>query len=713
MKPEDRFVERLRALLPALGPVLLRPRRRRGRRRAARPARSPPRRTCSSRASTSCAARTPSASAGAPLPSTSRTSRRWAPRPSSSCSRSAFRRRAARTFRSRSRAARSRAAASSARALVGRRPLGGADQTVVAVALWGRPAGAPLTRSGARPGDAVYLSGHPGQAAAGLRLARSSRRSPSRARRRRRASPSCSPAGPGAPRRVSRPGAARRARAALAREGAGDRRDRRVRRPRRGRRPAGGRLRAPGSCSRRDALPAVAGAARASREMESARPASSWLLSGGDDYELLFTVPGRRTRRARGAPADLGVPVTRVGRVEEGRGAVLRDGATRARRRGARLRPLRRPGVSLATRRAPARDDATPKRPRAVAGSAAGRRSLRSCSTDGPRRSPERVAAAVALGVGVGLSPFIGFHFILAIVLAFLFRLNKLDTVLGSFVGNPWTLPPFFALGYRPGTLGPRLRAGERAAASSGNASCTTTSGSAFRGPGSARGSSSFLVGTTLLAVARRPGHVPDAARALLKLYHRRHPRVAARARATARAAGLRPPPARGSDDASRRRESTDRGSALEARRALSRSAGAYRGDCGAATSRTCASASSRRPAAASHSAYPRRDGREPGSIASARRHAKSAPGRPSAERSSASRYASGSDWGCARSPSRYASLGAAAIAPVLPREAEAEVAVLVRRERSRAPPRRTSPRRARLPERRAPCRRLPAQASQ
>ena len=69
----------------------------------------------------------------------------------------------------------------------------------------------------------------------------------------------------------------------------------------------------------------------------------------------------------------------------------------------------------------------------------------------GRQESPERVAAAVALGVGIGLSPFIGFHFLLAIVLASLFRLSRLDTVLGSLVGNPWTLPPFFAVGYRVG----------------------------------------------------------------------------------------------------------------------------------------------------------------------------------------------------------------------------------------------------------------------
>ena len=43
---------------------------------------------------------------------------------------------------------------------------------MITVALWGRPAGEPLRRAGAEPGDLVYVSGHPGEAAAGLRLAR-------------------------------------------------------------------------------------------------------------------------------------------------------------------------------------------------------------------------------------------------------------------------------------------------------------------------------------------------------------------------------------------------------------------------------------------------------------------------------------------------------------------------------------------------------------
>ena len=118
----------------------------------------------------------------------------------------------------------------------------------------------------------------------------------------------------------------------------------------------------------------------------------------------------------------------------------------------------------------------------------------------GREQTPERVAAAVALGVGVGLSPFIGFHFILAIVLAFLFRLNKLDTVLGSFAGNPWTLPPLYALGFRLGrwVLGyspaavPALR---------WHRILHADFWVAFRGPSVGPRLASFLIGTTVLAV--------------------------------------------------------------------------------------------------------------------------------------------------------------------------------------------------------------------
>jgi hypothetical protein len=146
----------------------------------------------------------------------------------------------------------------------------------------------------------------------------------------------------------------------------------------------------------------------------------------------------------------------------------------------------------------------------------------------GRAEAPERVAAAVALGVGVGLSPFIGFHFILAIVLAFAFRLNKLDTVIGSFAGNPWTLPAVYAMGYRLGraVLGfPQARVPPLKWQRILHHDFWVS----FRGPEFSPRLASFLAGTTLLAAAAGIGTYL-LARGLLKLYHRRHPRVAARA---------------------------------------------------------------------------------------------------------------------------------------------------------------------------------------
>jgi len=62
----------------------------------------------------------------------------------------------------------------------------------------------------------------------------------------------------------------------------------------------------------------------------------------------------------------------------------------------------------------------------------------------GIHESPERLAAAWALGIGIGLSPVMGLHTVLALLLALLFRLNKVDVLLGTLVINPWTLTVYF-----------------------------------------------------------------------------------------------------------------------------------------------------------------------------------------------------------------------------------------------------------------------------
>lgn len=55
--------------------------------------------------------------------------------------------------------------------------------------------------------------------------------------------------------------------------------------------------------------------------------------------------------------------------------------------------------------------------------------------------SAHDIALGVACGVAVAFTPFLGFHFILAALLAYLMRGNIFTSALGTFVGNPWTFP--------------------------------------------------------------------------------------------------------------------------------------------------------------------------------------------------------------------------------------------------------------------------------
>ncbi len=53
------------------------------------------------------------------------------------------------------------------------------------------------------------------------------------------------------------------------------------------------------------------------------------------------------------------------------------------------------------------------------------------------------MAAAFALGVALSFfTPLTGFHTLIALGLAFLLRLSKVDVVMGTLVVNPWTVVP-------------------------------------------------------------------------------------------------------------------------------------------------------------------------------------------------------------------------------------------------------------------------------
>ena len=54
--------------------------------------------------------------------------------------------------------------------------------------------------------------------------------------------------------------------------------------------------------------------------------------------------------------------------------------------------------------------------------------------------TPERTAAAFALGCFIGFSPFLGFHTLIAITLAFFLNLNRVAALLGVYSNLPWII---------------------------------------------------------------------------------------------------------------------------------------------------------------------------------------------------------------------------------------------------------------------------------
>jgi hypothetical protein len=58
--------------------------------------------------------------------------------------------------------------------------------------------------------------------------------------------------------------------------------------------------------------------------------------------------------------------------------------------------------------------------------------------------SPRWVAFSFALGIFIGFSPFFGLHTVMCIALAFIFRLNKIAIIAGTYIANPFTLIPIY-----------------------------------------------------------------------------------------------------------------------------------------------------------------------------------------------------------------------------------------------------------------------------
>lgn len=67
--------------------------------------------------------------------------------------------------------------------------------------------------------------------------------------------------------------------------------------------------------------------------------------------------------------------------------------------------------------------------------------------------SPTRIARGVAFGVFTSFSPFFGFHIILALILAKIFRANLIAAVAGTAIGNPLTFPFIIGAALKLGTF--------------------------------------------------------------------------------------------------------------------------------------------------------------------------------------------------------------------------------------------------------------------
>ena len=60
--------------------------------------------------------------------------------------------------------------------------------------------------------------------------------------------------------------------------------------------------------------------------------------------------------------------------------------------------------------------------------------------------TPERTALAYAVGIFLGFSPFLGFHTLGGLAIAFLFGLNRVAILLGVWTNTPWWIVPNYMI---------------------------------------------------------------------------------------------------------------------------------------------------------------------------------------------------------------------------------------------------------------------------
>jgi len=66
--------------------------------------------------------------------------------------------------------------------------------------------------------------------------------------------------------------------------------------------------------------------------------------------------------------------------------------------------------------------------------------------------TPHRLAAGFASGVACSFTPLVGFHFVLAGLLALAVRGNLVASAFGTIAGNPWTFPVIWSTTFMVGS---------------------------------------------------------------------------------------------------------------------------------------------------------------------------------------------------------------------------------------------------------------------
>ncbi|MGD8837256.1 MAG: DUF2062 domain-containing protein [Desulfobacteraceae bacterium] len=67
------------------------------------------------------------------------------------------------------------------------------------------------------------------------------------------------------------------------------------------------------------------------------------------------------------------------------------------------------------------------------------------------RGTPLQVSLGLGLGIFIGMSPFMGFHTVIAVMIASLVKWSKIAAGIGVFITNPFTAPFIYPLTYRLG----------------------------------------------------------------------------------------------------------------------------------------------------------------------------------------------------------------------------------------------------------------------